>query len=150
MKKKHEQSKEEPTKEQEYLEGWKRARADLENIQKRMGNELTGQRDRIKRDVIESLIPLMDNFRSLVDHAPEGNDPWVQGVVHVGRQAEQVLQDLGVEVIQQTGVPFDPNIHEAVDEVSGDEEKGSVVGIVQVGYRLADKTIRPAKVTISK
>ena len=143
--------KPEHTKEQEYLAGWKRARADLENLQKRMGDQLQQQRTSVKREVAESLIALADNFRSLVEHAPASEkDPWAAGVVHVARQFEQVLTEFGIEVIDKTGKLFDPNIHEAVEEVEEKGKEGQVVVVVQAGYKVGDTTIRPAKVKVGK
>lgn len=137
------------SKEEEYLEGWKRARADLENVQKRMADNRIQERAAIKRDVAESLIVLADNFRSLADHAPDPKDPWVAGVLHVARQFDQTLQDFGVETIAKTGEAFNPAIHEAVEEVKGDQSPGTVVELVQAGYKIGDIVIRPAKVKIS-
>lgn len=140
---------EESSKEQEYLEGWKRARADLENAKKRMADMAVGQRASVTRDIVESLLSLADNFRSLVEHAPENQDGWVQGVVHVARQFDQTLAGFGVEVIKDTGEMFDPTIHEAVEEIEGDAKPGTVIELVQVGYKIGGITIRPAKVKVT-
>lgn len=144
-----EHNKKKENKEQEYLDGWKRARADLENFQKRMADTRTREQLAIKRDVAESLIALNDNFRSLTEHAPDTKDSWVAGVLHIARQFDQTLQDFGVETIEATGVPFDPSIHEAVEEVQGEEGPGTVQEIVQAGYKIGDSVIRPAKVKIT-
>jgi molecular chaperone GrpE len=136
-------------KEQEYLEGWKRARADLENLQKRMVDSRLREHAAIKRSVAESLIALSDNFRSLTEHAPDTKDPWVAGVLHVARQFEQTLQELGVETVSDIGGEFNPAIHEAVEEVKGEGKPGTVVELVQAGYKIGDIVIRPAKVKIS-
>lgn len=138
------------SKEKEYLAGWQRARADLENVRKRMADSATHQRTALKRDIAESLLGLADNFRSLVEHAPQKeNDPWVMGVLHVARQFEQTLEEFGVTGIQETGVAFDPKIHEAVEESKSSEQPGTVLEIVQAGYRIGDVTIRPAKVKVA-
>lgn len=139
------------SKEQEYLEGWKRARADLENVKKRMADAAIHQRSAIKRDLIESLLSLADNFRSLVEHAPKEQGPWVQGVVHVARQFDQTLQSFGVEVITDTGGEFNPTLHEAIAEIKGEgkEAPGTVREVVQVGYKIGDTVIRPAKVKVA-
>ena len=145
------QEGEEHLKEHEYLAGWKRARADLENLQKRTDIEKQTYRTFLKRDIAETLIPLADNFRSLVAHAPDTADnPWAAGVVHVARQFEQTLADFGIEVIEKIGEAFDPAIHEAVEEVGSEDQVGKVVEVVQAGYKIGDTTIRPAKVKIGK
>lgn len=142
-------NKKKENKEQEYLEGWKRARADLENMQKRMADTRRSEHASIKRDVAESLIALNDNFRSLTEHAPENTDPWVQGVLHIARQFDQTLKDFGVEIISDTGGAFDPAIHEAVAEVKGEQAPGTVISVVQAGYKIGETVIRPAKVTVA-
>ncbi len=147
--KKEKEIKKQESREQEYLEGWKRARADLENAKKRMADSVIQQRASIKRDIVEHLLSLADNFKSLVDHAPKEQDAWVQGVVHVARQFEQTLTTFGVKIIHETGGEFDPNIHEAVEEIEGDEKPGIVKEIVQIGYKIGDITIRPAKVKVT-
>lgn len=154
MKEKHQKEPEhakEESKEQEYLAGWKRARADLENLQKRTDIEKQTYRTFLKRDIAETLIPLADNFRSLVAHAPDASkDPWVAGVTHVARQFEQNLTDFGIEIIEKIGDEFNPLIHEAVGEVEQEGQKGKVLEIVQAGYKIGDTTIRPAKVKVGK
>lgn len=146
--KKPEHAKEE-SKEQEYLEGWQRARADLENLQKRTQIEKQDYKSFLKRDMAEALIPLADNFRSLVAHAPDANkDPWVAGVTHVARQFEQNLTDFGIEIIENIGEAFDPAIHEAVGEEEKEGQEGKVLAVTQAGYKIGDVIIRPAKVTV--
>src|SRR3990167_9133890 len=150
--KKEEQPEEQPkeqSKEQEYLEGWKRARADLENTKKRMAESHVQQRVAITRDIVESLLSLADNFRSLVEHAPKEQDAWAQGVVHVARQFDQTLEGFGVTMIGDTEGIFDPVIHEAVEEVESKENPGTVVALVQVGYKIGDTVIRPAKLKVT-
>lgn len=137
-------------KEQEYLDGWKRALADLENVKKRMADGASMQRNTITRDIVESFLSLADNFRSLVQHAPQEKNAWIEGVLHVARQFDQTLQGFGVTMIEDTGKAFDPAIHEAVGEVKAEEKDkiGTVTEVVQVGYKIGDMTIRPAKVKI--
>lgn len=137
-------------KEQEYLDGWKRALADLENVRKRMADGAITQRNAITRDIVESLLSLADNFRSLAEHAPQEKNAWIEGVLHVARQFDQTLEGFGVTMIADTGGAFNPAIHEAVEEVKSKQKPGTVIEIVQVGYKIGDITIRPAKVKIAK
>ena len=145
----HKEQPKEENKEQEYLEGWKRARADLENTKKRMAESQLQQRVSITRDIVESLLSLADNFRSLVEHAPKEQDAWAQGAVHIARQFDQTLEGFGVTMIADTSGIFDPTIHEAVEELEREEEKGTVIAIVQAGYRIGETVIRPAKVKVA-
>ncbi len=140
-------------REQEYLAGWKRARAELVNYKKRMGEETVEQRQRLKQDVISSLITLADNMYALAAHQPESlkTDPWAQGVIHVARQFDQTLQDYGVTMIDQVNIPFNTAAHEAIEEIVTEEvASGHVVRIVQRGYKLSERVIKPAQVIIAK
>lgn len=140
------------SKEQEYLDGWQRARADLENLKKRNHEEFLRQQQTAKRHAIESFLPLADNFRSLVQHVPESlkDDSWVQGATHVARQFDQVLESYGISVINPTGGAFDPNLHEAIEEVNDESVKsGEITEVVLVGYKLGDTVLRPARVKVA-
>ena len=140
-----------PTKEQEYLLGWKRARAELLNLQRRVAQEKEADKARLKAQAIEPLLAVADNFQALAQHVPEDmkDNSWAQGVVHVAREFERVLADLGVEVVSPKGEEFNPLYHEAIEEVEGEKEN-IVVDVVQVGYRMNDTILRPAKVKVSK
>jgi molecular chaperone GrpE len=140
-------------KAQEYLSGWKRARAELDNFRKNMAVREEVQARQQLHSLILPLLSLADNFRAIVQHVPpelEGNS-WATGVLHVARQMEDVLQSYGVEKIETAGIPFDPKIHEAVEQVK-DKEKdtGTVLQIVLPGYKIGESVIRPAKVKVVK
>lgn len=137
----------------EYLSGWQRARADLDNYRRRILMDQEHQRLQLKRHLINELIPLMDNFRAITVHLPadlKDND-WAQGVLHVTRQLEQLLSQFGVMPIDQLDQPFDPQLHEAVATVKDQSKSsGSIVAILQSGYKIGDQVIRPAKVKVAK
>ena len=75
---------------------------------------------------------------------------WQAGVNGIVKQLDKVLQELGVKKIQAIGKEFDPNFHEAIRELEGEQEDGMVVDEVQSGFILNDKVIRPSQVVISK
>lgn len=139
------------SKEQEYLAGWQRARAEFENLSKRWQNERITQHSQIKREIVESLIALADNFLSLAKHTPEelSGDSWAQGVGHVARQFEQLLASHGVELINPAGDDFDPKLHEAVEQSELAGPAGVITEVVQPGYKIDDLVIRPAKVKVA-
>lgn len=144
------QEKKKESREQEYLDGWKRARADLENMKKRMADTLESQQGAMKKDIAYSLVALADNFRSLADHVPNASDPWAAGVLHVARQFEQTLSEFGVEVITDIGKEFNPALHEAIEEIEKEGEKpGTIVELVRAGYKIGPNVIRPAKVKVA-
>lgn len=141
------------SKAQEYLEGWQRARAEFANFRTRLLAQQQHLSRQAQRQAIEPLLAVADNFRAVTAHVPEelADNSWVQGVLHVSRQLEQLLTDLGVQPVTATGQPFDPTQHEAVEEVTDSSvPSGTVLSVVQAGYRLGDELIRPARVTVSR
>lgn len=141
------------TQSQEYLDGWKRARAEVANLRERMGQEISQGRMRAQRDIAEELLSVADNFKALTVHVPADieENPWAQGVLHVARQFEQVLTDFGVISVDPTGQEFDPNLHEAVEQVDAEgKPSNTVVEVLQQGYVMNDVVLRPAKVRVAK
>lgn len=129
----------------EYLNGWKRALADYENLKREIGSEKERERNRIKESLAHDLLPVIDNFEQAVAHAPElegSNKSWLDGVMFIKKQMEDVMASLGIEKIA-VGSEFDPNLMEAVGE--GEEMKE-----VSPGWKMGEKVIRPAKVIIKK
>lgn len=137
-------------KEQEYLAGWQRARAELDNFRKRLASEGQEQRQAARHTLIHALLPLADNLQAMISHLPPqlAADPWAAGVVHIARQYDQLLAELGVKVFGAAGELFDPAKHEAVEKVAG-EDKEKVAEVLQRGYKIGGKVIRPAKVKVS-
>ena len=137
----------------EYLTGWQRARAGLANFRERMFAEQDLRDKKAKRKLIEEMIPLIDNFESMVKHVPadlRGNQ-WVEGVMHIAKQLENILNQYEVVTIKKAGENFDPRIHEALEIVVGDKgASGKVVEVVQQGFVMGDDVIRAAKVKVAK
>lgn len=139
------------------LDGWKRCVADFENYKKRQAES---QKDLIHyaaEGVIAQIIPVLDNFHMSTDHIPEEqkNSPWVVGIMHIQKQLETVLTDNGVEDISpKVGDHFDTRFHEAVEgrEIEGGEAKkefeNKIKKVVQRGYKMGEKVIRPARVIV--
>lgn len=137
----------------EYLAGWKRARAELDNLRKNMAMDYDGLRQRSVLAAVEPILPLADNFRAMAAHVPPElkNSDWAQGVLHIARQLDGILKSYGVEAIGQRGDKFNPSQHEAVAHARDKElEAGLVVEVVQAGYKLGDKVLRPAKVKVNE
>lgn len=139
--------------EQEYLEGWQRARAELANYRKRAHEQAEATTLAFKHRLLEPLITLADHFQALVTHIPADfkDHAWVQGVGHIARQFGQTLADFEVMPINQANTAFDPRIHEAIAQVKQPGvEAGMVVEIIQPGYTLPNRVIRPARVKVSQ
>lgn len=137
---------------EEYLSGWQRARADLDNFRKRTHAGQAEVAQQQLRRVIDPILSLNDNFRAMIQHVPDDlqDHTWVTGVLHIARQLSDILSQFGIIEIGHVGDLFDPRVHEAVEHLENSSEKtGHVTAVIQAGYQLQDKIIRPAKVKVA-
>ena len=134
----------------EYLDLAKRTQADFENYRKRAAKDMTAAGARARIGLIREILPVVDNLERALEAAPETDGAFVEGVrlVYVGLQG--VLQRAGVETIEPNGDTFDPNVHEALSmHPQEGAESGTVVSVVEKGYRTSDTVIRPARVVVA-
>ncbi len=126
-----------------------RLQAEFDNFRKRQQKENQDFRDYALNNAILGLLPIVDSFdRALL--APDGSE-FRKGVELINRQFHDALTKLGVEPIESQGKPFDPNIHQAIQMVESDEvSENHVVAELQRGYKLKDRLLRPAMVTVAK
>jgi molecular chaperone GrpE len=126
-----------------------RTLADYENYRKRADREKQDYFKYALADTIRDLLPVLDNFDRALDHAEEGDD-FHKGVSLIYKQLFDVLKRHGVKVIDEGNVRFDPNIHEAVvREENADVPSHTVVAVLQKGYFLHDRLLRPAMVKVA-
>ena len=135
----------------EYLDLAKRTQADFENYRKRAAKDMTAAGARARIGVIREILPVVDNLERALSVAPESDgDAFVEGVRLVYRELEGALARAGVEAIEPKGDTFDPNVHEALSmHPQEGAESGTVVDVVEKGYRTADTVIRPARVVVA-
>jgi molecular chaperone GrpE len=134
-------------------ERWLRERADLENVKKRAARERTETIRFANEQILKDVLPIVDNLERAVEHARSGGDgqPLVEGVALVLKALLDVLERHGVMRIEAKGAPFDPAHHEAMAHVETEEHApNSVVEEHQSGYRLNDRLLRPALVSVAK
>lgn len=141
--------------EKEKQENWDRylrAAADTENLRKRQRRELEDAKFETKSRVLKEMLPVVDNLERAIEHATQqaGNSPIVEGVQLVLRQFTTAFERLEVTPIDAAGQPFDPNLHEAISQLESDAPPGSVVQVLQRGYRSGDRLLRPALVVVAK
>ncbi len=133
-------------------EKWLRAEAELENLRRRTRNELNELQKYQSLPVVRDLLSPLDNLRRALDAAQSsGNvDELVKGIQMVLDQFENVLKAHNVEAIGGEGAVFDPNQHEAIQQIpSAEHEPMTVLNEVERGYRMHDRVIRPSKVVVS-
>jgi molecular chaperone GrpE len=135
----------------EYLDLAKRTQADFENFRKRTAKDLQAAGTRARVGLIREILPVVDNLERALGVAPEGEgDAFVEGVRLVYRGLEGALARAGVVTIEPKGDVFDPNVHEALSTRPQEgAESGTVVDVVEKGYRTADMVVRPARVVVA-
>jgi molecular chaperone GrpE len=137
----------------EYLELAKRTKADFENYRKRVAKETADALARGKADLARQLLPALDNLeRALATgEDPQAHGALVKGVGMVRDELQGRLEGAGVESFDPTGERFDPQLHEALSTLPGEDmESGIVLETVEKGYRLNGQVLRPAKVVVSR
>src|SRR5688572_13435322 len=135
---------------QEYLGKYRQAAQEFEDARARMRKELAKDAERSRREVLVSLLEVVDNLDRAIDAAKRGHkdsaDPLLQGVEMVRQQFLSKLDGFGVKRIESDGAMFDPTLHEAVTTVAAPEPSadGRIVGVIAHGYRIGDEVLRPA------
>jgi len=138
---------------EEYLDGWQRARADFVNYKKRIEREQREAYRRAAGDILTRYLGVVDDLERAMKDRPTEGDPanWADGVELIYRKLQSVLEAEGVEIIDALGQPFDPNLHEAISHEESDEQPaGYVIDVVQQGYRMDEQVLRPALVRVAK
>lgn len=127
-----------------------RERADAENLRRRHEEEILGLRNMVKANLVQELLPVIDNFERALKHVPKDikNNDFVKGVNAIVKQFESTLQGMGVERIKTVGEVFNPHLHEAVHMEDGKGTVEVVCEELQPGYKLGDQIIRHAMVKV--
>jgi molecular chaperone GrpE len=134
----------------EYLAHLQRLQADFENFRKRVLREQEAFAARASAGLVERLLPVVDDLERALDAAEHHEEARVIEGVRLTRDA--LLATLGAEGLEEIAADgaFDPHVHEALlSQPAGDAEPGSILQVVQRGYRLGDKVIRPARVIVA-
>jgi molecular chaperone GrpE len=135
----------------EYLDGWQRARAEFMNYKNRNERDQALTFEMMRAQNIKKFLPVIDDLERALANRPAEAEAWVSGIELVYRKLLAVLDSEGVKRIEAVGESFDPNLHEAISMEPGDGfESGQVIGVVQQGYKLGDRVIRPAMVRVAQ
>ncbi|HAE36853.1 MAG: Protein GrpE [Candidatus Nomurabacteria bacterium GW2011_GWF2_35_66] len=138
---------------EEYLTGWQRAKADYVNLQKELDLARINISILTKEKMVEKLLPSLDSFEmafSNKEHWEKIDKDWQNGITSIYQQLTSGLSEAGIEKIDQIGIPFDPNVHQSISIVATEDQTKdhTVEKVLQVGYKIGERVIRPAKVTI--
>jgi len=136
---------------QEYLDGWQRSQAELINLKKRHEEDKKSFTKYATENFINELIPAMDSFdmafrdKDAWEKAPEN---WRVGIEYIHNQLSSALENNGLNIINPIGEQFDHNLHNSIKTVPGKE--GKILEVLQKGYELNGKVIRPANVVVGE
>lgn len=132
----------------EYLDGWQRAKADLINYKRDEAKRFDELVKFAAEGVIAEAVAVLDSFDLALGYdMPKDVE---KGIVLIRSQLEDILRRRGLEMMQPLGEKFDPAYHESLGEVEADGEEGRVAEVLQPGYLLQGKVLRPARVKIAK
>ena len=129
----------------------KRSMAEFDNYRKRTDKEKSAMYEIGAKDVIEKILPVVDNFERGLATVPEESkeDPFVDGMNRIYKQLMTELENIGVKPIEAVGQEFDPNLHNAVMQVESDEyESGVIAQELQKGYTYHDMVVRHSMVGV--
>ncbi|MGM7702060.1 nucleotide exchange factor GrpE [Pseudalkalibacillus sp. Hm43] len=128
-----------------------RTQADYDNFRRRTREEKEAAAKYRAQGIVEGLLPVIDNFeRALQTEVSDQNESLLQGMKMVYNQLIDALKNEGVEEVEAVGAAFDPHQHQAVMQVQEEEyEDNTVVEVLQKGYKLKDRVIRPAMVKVN-
>ncbi len=138
---------------EELLGRLQRARADFSNYKKRIEKDRFQDRVRAQEELILELCPILDNFVRALQVSPRSKEGrnLCRGVEMIYKQLWSVLEKRGLEEIEALNRPFDPNFHEAVERVNLEDKPAEmVVEVLQKGFKLGDKVLRPSMVKVNK
>ncbi len=126
-----------------------RLAAEFDNFRKRNARENAALAERANERLVKELIPILDDLGRALEAASEHEEAKLEeGVRLVHRSLADVLRKEGLAEIETNG-KFDPHVHEALLSQPSDVEEGSVIEVVQKGYKLGDKVLRPARVVVA-
>jgi molecular chaperone GrpE len=136
----------------EYLDGWKRAKADLINYKKDEAKRFESVIKFSNEALVKEMISVLDSFDlALASMESDGDKKSQKGLYLIRQQLEDILRQNGLEkIIISVGEQFNPALHEAIASVESDKPSGTIIEEVERGYTLYEKLIRPARVKVSK
>lgn len=137
----------------ENFDGWQRERADFLNYKKRIERDRVSTEQAITSDIVKKFLVTLDDLERALKSRPASGDgaAWAEGIELIYRKLQSLLEARGVTRIPAESQDFDPNLHEAIThEDSPDFESGQIIEVIEQGYILGDRVIRPARVRVAR
>ena len=134
----------------EYKDSWMRSQAEFQNYKRRIERDNEMMHASMKGDIVKKVLPVLDDLERALQNRPQEN-AWANGIELIVRKLQNVLDSEGIKRIEADGAAFDPNFHEAISHEPADGvESGHVIAVVQNGYMLGERVIRPALVRVAQ
>ena len=133
--------------------GWQRARADFANLKRRTEEERAESASMAADRLLIRVLDVADDFDLAVEHVPEDakDSPWVEGISAIDRKLRTLLEAEGISIMEGEGEPFDPHTQQAISyEDTADVPDGTVTKVIQRGYTIGDRVLRPALVAVAR
>jgi molecular chaperone GrpE len=137
----------------EYLEGWQRSRAEFANYKKRIEREQAQVYQNASGNVIKRYLEIVDDLERALKNRPKDGEgaSWANGIELIYRKFTSLMESEGIKMMEAAGQDFDPNFHEAItQEDSPNHESGQIIEVVQKGYLIGDRVLRPALVRVAR
>lgn len=137
----------------EYLDGWQRSRAEFANYKKRVDRDQLLVTQNAAGRIIKRYLEVLDDLERALKNRPQEGEgaSWANGIELVYRKFKSILESEGITPIEAEGQFFDPNLHEAItSEDSEEHESGQIIEVLQQGYMLGDRVLRPAMVRVAR
>lgn len=138
---------------EENLDGWQRSQAEFANYRKRIERDRQQQHEDVSAKILVKYLDVVDDMERALKNAPQDNDgaQWAEGISLIYRKLMTILENEGVASMGADGSMFDPNLHEAIaQEDSSEHESGQIIEVIQQGYTIGERVLRPAMVRIAK
>jgi molecular chaperone GrpE len=134
----------------DYLNDLQRVAAEFDNYRKRVARDQQSLAARAHERLLKELLPVLDDLERALEAATEHEEAKLEeGVRLVHRELQEALSKEGLEEIETNG-HFDPHVHEALLSQPSDRDEGAILEVLQKGYRLGDRVLRPARVVVSQ
>ena len=137
----------------EYSDGWQRERADFDNYRKRILRDRDQDKQNISIDLIKKYLAIYDDLDLAMKNSADSADlkQWIEGIALIIKKMHKILETEGIEPIDSEFKFFDPQLHEAIShEENPDYESGQIIEVVNKGYKINNRVIRPALVRVAK
>ena len=138
---------------EEYLTGWQKERAEFANYRKQEDERKMHFSESVRERILTRFLSVIDSFNMAFTNKEaweKVDENWRKGVEHIYTQMNTIFEEYGVKAVGEVGEIFDPNIHQSIDTIETDkkEQEHTVANVIQKGYKLGERVIRPARVNV--